>query len=383
MDIIETPPSFIEPESGEQFDLQSAVWRASNGRPLAVSPLPGLTRGEIDQGERSLWRYHRALPLSIERPISLGEGCTPLVHKDWNGRSCYFKLEYVSPTGSFKDRGAAVMLSYLRQIGVNAILEDSSGNGGAAIAAYGATAGMQVRVLVPAYAQPAKIAQIKAFGADVRLIEGPREATAAAAVEQTEASADIFYASHNWHPLFLHGTKTVGYELWEDFGFQVPDNIIIPTGAGSNVLGCDLAFQELMRSGEIDRLPRLFAVQPANCGPIDAHFQAEQHGRPLALNFAPTIAEGTAIKEPVRLRRVLAAVQRSGGNTVAVSEEEIVAALKQLVGMGLYCEPTCASAAAAFEILSARGEIRPEEKTVLLLTGSGLKASHFMTELFG
>ncbi len=158
--------------------------------------------------------------------------------------------------------------------------------------------------------------------------------------------------------------------------------MIIPTGAGSNVLGCDLAFTELMRSGETDRLPRLFCAQPANCAPIHAHFQAGPDDV-VAPDFAATIAEGTAIKRPVRLVQVLDAVRRSGGNTIAVSEGEILAALKSLVRAGLYVEPTCATAAAAFEILCARNEIRPEESTVVVLTGSGLKASTFMTKTFG
>ncbi len=363
--------------SGQQYSLNERRWRSDDNRPLWCSPLPGITRQDIDTSERSLWRYRRSLPAPIDDPVTSGEGCTPLVARNWKGRPCHFKLEWFAPTASFKDRGASVMVSWLRQQGVEAILEDSSGNGGAAIAAFGAMAGLSVRILAPAYTQAAKIAQIRAYGADVQLIEGPREASEEEAIRQSD---EVFYASHNWHPFFLQGTKTLGYELWEDLGFETPDNIIIPTGAGSNVMGCDLAFTELTRSGEISRLPKLFCAQPANCAPIHARFQADD--APTTLHFAPTIAEGTAIKHPVRMTQVLDAVRRSGGGTVAVSEDAILRALKDLVAAGFYAEPTSATAAAAFEMLCASGQILEGETTVVVLTGSGLKASAFMTSTF-
>ncbi len=262
--------------------------------------------------------------------------------------------------------------------GIRHLLEDSSGNGGAAIAAYAAAAGIRARILVPASTQPGKTVQMRAYGAEVELIPGSRQDTADAAVRQ---SAQIFYASHNWQAFFLEGTKTLAYELWEDLGFRAPDNILIPTGAGSNVLGCDLGFGELLRAGQIDRLPRLFAVQPVNCAPIDASFRAGT-STPVSVTVLPTIAEGTAIAQPVRLAEVLAAIRRSGGATVTVSEDEIVAALWELArGPGLYAEPTCAGSAAALTKLRAAGTIGPGETTVVLLTGTGLKATQRIGEL--
>nr|WP_090228729.1 pyridoxal-phosphate dependent enzyme [Filomicrobium insigne] len=378
MTAVGSEPCYSDPVTGRHYALGDPRWRSDDGHPLSIIELCGLRASEIDVSERSLWRYRKALPIPIANPVCLGEGVTPLIQRTWNGRQCHFKLEWFAPTGSFKDRGASVMVSFLRQLGIAAILEDSSGNGGAAIAAYGAAAGMRVKILAPANAQPPKIAQIKAYGAEVQLVEGPREATEAEAIRQ---SSEVFYASHNWHPFFLQGTKTLGYELWEDLGFHPPDNIIIPTGAGSNVLGCDLAFTELMRADQIHTLPRLFAAQPENCAPIHAHYQADRHAMD-ALHFAPTVAEGASIKNPVRLGSVLKAIRRSGGNTVAVSEAQIVAACRGLAAQGLYVEPTSAVAAAAFDLLCRRGEIGPDETTVAVLTGSGLKASAFMTELF-
>ena len=370
--------SYIDPVDGRSYPLHEPRWRSDAGRPLMVSALPGMGRDDIERGERSIWRYRAALPMPIA-PVSLGEGCTPLVEKEWEGARLRFKLEWFAPTSSFKDRGAAVMVSYLHQAGIGSILEDSSGNGGAAIAAFGAAAGMKVRILCPATTQPPKVAQMRAFGAEVQLVPGPREESENEAIRQ---SSSIFYASHNWQAFFLQGTKTLAYELWEDLGFRAPDNVIIPCGAGSNVLGCDIGFGELLAAGQIARLPRLFCVQPTNVSPIHAAFEA---GADVLQprEWSPTIAEGTAIKRPVRLKPVLDAIRRSGGGTMAIAEDEIVAALRKLAAMGLYVEPTCATAAAAAGRLLASGRISPRETTVVVLTGTGLKASAFMTELFG
>ena len=159
--------AYFDPVNGQRYPLDVPRWRSDEGRPLLVTPQRGISRKEIDRGERSLWRYRAALPVKIEHPISLGEGMTPLVERAWGEFRPHFKLEWFNPTSSFKDRGASVMLSYLRQLGVPAVLEDSSGNGGAAVAAYGAAGGLKVKILAPAYASPAKIAQIRAYGAEV------------------------------------------------------------------------------------------------------------------------------------------------------------------------------------------------------------------------
>jgi threonine synthase len=140
---------YFDPLSGARYPLEIPRWRSDTGRPLLTTPVPGLARDEIEAGRRSLWRYRAALPLDIADPISLGEGLTPLVQRPWGDLRPYFKCEWFSPTGSFKDRGASAMLSFLRQIGVTAVLEDSSGNGGSAIAAYGAAGGLRVKVLAP------------------------------------------------------------------------------------------------------------------------------------------------------------------------------------------------------------------------------------------
>jgi threonine synthase len=371
--------AYVDPATGAQYPLDRPRWRSDAGGALMITPLPGIGRGEIDRSKRSLWRYAAALPLTISNPISMGEGCTPLVKLPWRGATGLFKLEWFGPTGSFKDRGASVMISALRQQGIDRILEDSSGNGGAAIAAYAALAGMKAKVLAPAATQPAKTVQARMYGAEVELVAGSRQETADEAVRQ---AGSIFYASHNWQAFFLQGTKTLAYELWEDLGFRAPDNVIIPTGAGSNVLGCDIGFSELLRRGEIARLPRLFAVQPENCAPLHASFVSGSEDL-MAVDVKPTIAEGTAIAQPVRWREALQAIRRSKGGTIAVSEEEIHSALIELAATGLYVEPTSATAAAAFGRLLATGEIQPHETTALIMTGTGLKATQRIGELTG
>jgi threonine synthase len=221
--------------------------------------------------------------------------------------------------------------------------------------------------------------QMRAYGAEIELIPGSRQDVSDAATRQ---AATIFYAGHNWQPFFLQGTKTLAYELWEDLKFNAPDNVIIPTGAGSNILGCDIGFSELLRSGEIGNLPRLFAAQPENCAPLHASFAAGSDDF-TQVEVRPTIAEGASIAKPVRAREVLSAVRRSGGATVAVSEAEIEGALFELGRIGLYTEPTSALAAAAFTKLMERGIIQSTETTVLVLTGSGLKTTQRIGELIG
>ena len=319
------------------------------------------------------------MPMPVENPVSMGEGCTPLHPGHYRGHPCAFKLEWFSPTGSFKDRGASALISMLRQMGVTAVLEDSSGNGGAAIAGYGAMAGIDVKVLVPASTSIAKVVQARAYGADIVRVPGPREATEAAAIDM---SADVFYASHNWHPFFLQGTKTLGYEIWEDMGFRIPDNIVIPASAGSNLLGCYLAFTELMRVGEIDRLPRLFVSQPENVAPLHLAFQAGVEHY-VDQDFGSTVAEGTAIKRPIRLREMLQALRESKGGTTAVSESEIIEASLALARNGIYVEPTCAHAAAGFAKLIEDGSIAAAEDTIVILTGTGLKTTSFYTDQIG
>lgn len=370
-----TETAYLDPRTGRTYPLETPRWCGDGQAPLLLTPLPGIGRDAIRAEDRSLWRYAAALPFVPEDPITMGEGCTPLVPRVIGGASALLKCEWFMPTGSFKDRGASVMLSLLRAQGVTEVLEDSSGNGGAAVSAYAAAGGMAATIFVPASTSPAKTVQSRASGATIRLIPGSRQDCADAALAESER---LFYASHNWHPFFLHGTKTLAYELWEDLGFRAPDNVIVPCGAGSNVLGCGIGFDELRRAGEIDRGPRIFAAQPANCAPIARAFLGE-----AAVPAQPTIAEGTAIAQPIRLAEVNQVLRDSGGGAVMLEEAEIAAATLELARTGIYVEPTCAQAAAAFARLLAAGTIRADETTVVVLTGTGLKSTPRIAELLG
>src|SRR6201984_3644553 len=267
-----TIASYHCPACGRVYPADRPLWRCDCGGHLNLAPGRSFRRGEIVGTSASLWRYAAALAVSGAPQVSLGEGWTPLVLRDWRGSKIHFKLESQMPTGSFKDRGAAVMLNHLLEVGVGPIHEDSSGNAGASIATYAAAAGIACRIYVPAARQDTTNA-----------VRG--------------GVSKSFYASHNWQPFFIEGTKTLAFELWEQLGFRVPDNILVPTGYGSNILGLGRGFDELERSGEIAARPRLFAVQAANCAAFAAAWTAGEHSF-VPFVAQPTVADGIATPKP-------------------------------------------------------------------------------------
>ena len=372
------PAPYLYDRSGARYPIDDVRWRGDDGSPLMVSALDGITRDDVDRSDRSQWRYAAALPLPLAR-LSLGEGSTPLLPAAIAGVPLLAKAEWFNPSGSFKDRGTSVMLAMLAAQNLTEILEDSSGNGGASVAAYAAAAGMDAKILVPESTAPGKIVQSRAHGARIQLVPGSRQATSDEAMRQADTR---FYASHNWHPFFLQGTKLLAYELWEDLGFRAPDAVIVPAGSGSLILGCALGFGELVASGAIPRMPRILAVQPENVSPLARAFAA---GGASAEDGAwrPTLAEGTAIARPVRDREVLAAVKDAHGGFQTVAEDEIPEAVLALAAQGLYVEPTSAIVAAAVPGFVRQGLIETGETVVAVLTGSGLKAGHIMADVVG
>ena len=204
--------SYVDPRTGVTYPLSVPRWcgdgkdAAGGPIPLMLTELPGITRSQVDTTTRSIWRYRAAFPLACDEPISLGEGCTPLLARPFGaaGGTVHFKCEWFSPTCSFKDRGASVMLSLLKQQGVTDVLEDSSGNGGAAVACYAGAGGLGATIMAPSSTSPAKTVAMRAYGATVELVPGSRQATADAAVAaHGRDSGALFYASHAWHPFFL------------------------------------------------------------------------------------------------------------------------------------------------------------------------------------
>ena len=352
--------SYVNPRTGSRWSIDRPLWRApDDGGTVDLTPGAGLAPADVETGEASLWRYARAIRLPESGRVSLGEGFTPMVRTVWSGRRLAFKCDHVMPTGSFKDRGTAVMMSYLRQVGVPALLEDSSGNAGASVAAYAAAAGIGARILVPAGAPEAKRIQIAAAGPELVPVAGTRDDVAQAAMAEAETR---FYASHNRQPFFLEGMKTLAFELWEQSGFRAPSAVVAPCGNGANILGLHIGFGELLAAGAVDAMPRLYAVQAANISPV----LAAVHG--TGFRAGPTVADGIAVAEPVRLRDILGAVRSSGGRVVAVGEADILASLRELARAGWFVEPTSATAVAALPLIA-------EADPVVVLTGTGLKAS--------
>jgi threonine synthase len=372
-----TAAAYHCPICGRRIAADRPIWRCECGAPLDLTSGPGLSRRDIDTAEASLWRYAAALGLRDPPRVSLGEGWTPLVEREWDGVRVCFKLESQMPTGSFKDRGTAVMINHLIEVGIGPVHEDSSGNAGASLATYAAAAGIPCRIFVPAAAPRAKLVQIAASGSGVCPISGSRQAVTEAALA---AQGGSFYASHNWQPFFIEGTQTLAFELWEQLGFRLPDNILVPVGYGSNILGLERGFEALERGGEIIRRPRLFAVQAANCAAFAAAWNAGVEGY-VPFSATATIADGIATMRPVRPAAVLRAVRRARGAVVAVAEDEIRPALRALGCGGLFVEPTAATAAAALTRLLRDGVIAPSETTAVVLTGHGLKAAERIGDL--
>ncbi len=361
-------------QCNQSYPEDTKLWRCICGAPFNYIPsnLARFPKDKIRIRNNSMWRYSEALPVANkEHIITLGEGMTPLIPAFLEGQTILFKLDFISPTGSFKDRGTSFFISKLREQKIKKIIEDSSGNAGASMAAYCAYAGIQCEIYVPDYTSAGKVAQIKMYGAQIKRIPGSRENTSNAVMQ---AAHQNYYASHNWNPYFLQGVKTIAFEIWEQMGWEIPDNIIMPAGQGSLVLGCQIGFNELKIAGEINKSPRLFAVQAANCAPL---YQAFQKGltEPITIHKKETIAEGISTAFPIRGSKVLSAVKESNGALIAVEEREIWKSLKKISKLGFYIEPTSATATAGLSQLINNGMIKQTESTVVILTGSGLKAT--------
>lgn len=280
------------------------------------------------------------------------------------------KLEFLAPTASYKDRGTALLVNYLLAHGVQEVVEDSSGNAGASLAAYAGAAGLRSTIFVPTHASPAKKRQIAVFGARLVEVPGPRSAATEACLEAVESGRAV-YASHAWSPLFLVGQVTVAWELWEQLGGQEPDAVVCPLGQGGLLLGLWHGFQALKAAGLIRRVPRLYGVQAAACDPIVRAWEANV-AEPVAVVEGDTVAEGVRIAAPVRGREILAALRAGEGGAVRVTDEITLAAQEALARHGLFVEPTSAPAVAALP--AVRSLVGRQAEIVVPLTGSGLKA---------
>jgi len=335
-------------------------WRCVCGEPLefASEPRPDGPAPDFAafDSRRGLWAFRDFLP--VDPGVTLGEAFTPLL--DAPDRGVSFKLEYVSPTGSFKDRGAAAVISRALACGADRVIEDSSGNAGAAIATYAARAGLDADIYVPAAVAAAKRRAIEAVGARTVRIEGDREAVAAACRDAV-AAGDGWYASHAWNPAFFAGTATFGLELAAQRDWSVPDAVVVPLGHGTLLLGAYRGFRALVEAGWTDRVPRLLAVQAAGYAPIAGDSASPPND----------LADGIQVRDPVRREAVVDAIDATDGDAVAVAENAVREAHDTLRAGGFDVEPTAAVAVAGLERYRERGVLATDADVVVPLTGRG------------
>lgn len=322
----------------------------------------------VDASRPGLWRFRHTFGLTEEAPqVTLGEGNTPLVWHNAFGREMAFKLEFLNPTGSYKDRGSAVLTSFLRGRGVEAAVEDSSGNAGASFAAYAAAAGIQAQVFVPDSASGPKRTQIERYGAQVVRIMGLRSNAAQAAARAAEQGA--VYASHAFLPQVLAGYATLAFELYKQLG-GAPGAVVTPVGQGNLLLAIARGFAALKSAGLVERIPQMVGVQALACAPLWALYRYGAAGLGWVAE-GETLAEGVRVRFPMRGDAVMQMIGEHDGLLVAVDEADILPGRDQLARSGFYVEPTSAI------VWNALQQVATElpDPIVVVLTGSGLKAS--------
>lgn len=357
-------------DCGNTAALTLADWKCSCGGAWEPASKPAFDPQKILPMDFTIWRYGAMLGLDVSTPYdSMGVGWTPLVPENLFERKIFLKLEYLLPTGSFKDRGINAMVNQLVHMGVESMVEDSSGNAGASLAAHGARFGIHTQIFIPDYASQFKQHQIAIYGVDLQHIHGTRKDT------ETAAQAAVFggrtYASHAYHPAYLAGHVTVAYEVWEQLASKVPDWIICPVAQGGQFLGFWLGLTRLYEAGLIDHLPRMVAVQSAQVAPLYHAWRRKLDDVPAVSPSGPTVAEGVSISNPVRGKRLLQVVRESHGMVLAIQEEEILEGQQLMAHKGFYIEPTSALVVAALKVLVEH--INEDELVLMPLTGSGLK----------
>lgn len=354
---------------GKEYDATPEIIKCDCGAALWLNFEGKFSKKDIVQNEFSMWRYSAAYPLKFKDvKFSLGEGLTPLTNINYRGYNLMVKQDNMMPTGSFKDRGVAMVTNFLANLGVKKFGEDSSGNGGSSYAGYCALAGIDCKIFIPAGTSKGKIAQMKVYGSEVLEVEGSRADVTVEAMKNIEGR---IYVGHNWHPLFVQGIKSVAYEIWEQNNFTAPDNVVCVVGNGSMVIGVYLGFKELLNSGEISKMPRIYGVQADKYNTFYRAFNG------LSIDYEPekTIAEGISIYRSTKHNEVLEYVRETKGEFVSVSDVEIKKSLFEAGHKGFYIEPTSATGFAGLNILIDKNMIKSNEQTALIVSGTGLKAT--------
>lgn len=310
-----------------------------------------------------------------DKKITLGEGLTPVIQldklaQDLSIKNIDAKLEYMNPTGSYKDRGVASMITMAKEFNIDEVVEDSSGNAGAAVSAYSAAASIKAHIFAPETAPTAKIRQIKVYGAEVHSIEGPRDHTTAKAIEFQKQN-NLVYLSHSWSPFFLEGTKSFAMEVALAYPQNLPEHIIFPVGNGGLYLGAWIGFNELKAKNLIEKIPRLHAVQSSQIMPIASTFNNTTWTPDQA---GSTIAGGISVAHPARGKQVIDALIKSNGKATACNDDQI-SNMQRILAQdeGIFLEPTSASAFAGIKNLISDGTIKTEDTILVPITGFGLK----------
>lgn len=358
-----------------RFSLDLPIWRCPCGGVLDVIKTISFDPSCLKNRHPSLWRYREVLPITSDRSIvSFGEGFTPMLRMELSNRTVWIKQDHLFPSGSYKDRGSTVLVSKIKELGIHQVVEDSSGNAGASIAAYCAKAGIECDIFVPSSTSPAKLIQIEAYGAQIHLVPGSRDDTAKAALG---AAQTVYYASHTWNPLFFQGTKTFAYEICEQLNWHSPDAVVLPAGNGTLLIGSYIGFQELLMLQLIEHMPRMIAIQAQHCAPL-YHAYQQKTKEVFPVNAKETLAEGIAITNPVRGRQMMEIVYKTNGQVLIVSENEIRASLKEWCKKGIYLEPTSACVLAG---LNHYMQTTDAEHVVSVITGHGLKSNESIKKM--
>ncbi|WP_304942317.1 threonine synthase [Vallitalea guaymasensis] len=366
---------YVCKKCGKIYNADPEVIKCECGGALWLDFEGKLTKADIQQNDFTMWRYSTAYPVKRDNVnISFGEGLTPLSEINFKDYNIMIKQDNLMPTGSFKDRGVVMVTNYLNNLGVTKFAEDSSGNGGSSYAGYCALGNIDCKIFVPAGTSQGKIAQMKVYGANLIEVEGTRADVANEAMKNIDGHV---YVGHNWHPLFVHGIKSVAYEIWEQNNFKAPDNVICVAGNGSIVTGVYLGFNELFNSEEIDKMPKIYGIQSNNCNTLYREFT----GDTLEFEPVPTIAEGISISKPTKLKEVVDLVRKTNGEFISVTENEIKEALFEIGEKGFYIEPTSATGFAGLNRLISENIINKNEDTVIIISGNGLKATDKIMKL--
>lgn len=372
------------PKCGRVFDHKEEHHLCDCGSPLLVrydleKAGKEWKKESLKERTPSLWRYRELLPVEKEENIvTLGEGMTPILSLPKAGAALGFsqlflKDEGIIPTGTFKARGAAVGVSKAKELGVRTIAMPTNGNAGAAWSVYSARAGIRSVIIMPEDAAKITRNECRAAGADVRLIKG-LISDAGKVVSRSVQANGWYDASTLKEPYRIEGKKTMGLEIVEQFGWEVPDVILYPTGGGVGIIGIYKALKELQQIGWIgSRLPKLVAVQAEGCAPIVEAFREKKKESTFFEN-SHTIAFGINVPKALGDFLVLEAIYETGGTAVSVTDEEILESIKEIAGTeGIFTCPEGGALYAAVRRLKQEGFLSAEDRIVMLNTGAGIK----------